>query len=85
MLRGGGSDQPLSTADRRNPSLLLQLILENNGVDDVSASNAPPRCEADTIIQQIEAMVFNQQSPAPIACHGRLPVVARSLEQGFPA
>jgi hypothetical protein len=39
---------------------MLELILENDGINDVPASDAPPRCEADAIIQQIEAMVFNQ-------------------------
>ena len=47
-------------ADRCKPSLLLELILEDEGVDDVPASYTPPRFETDTIIQQIVAMIFDQ-------------------------
>jgi hypothetical protein len=60
VLRDGGWDQPVRLADRCKPSLLLELILEDEGVDDVPASNTPPRFETDAIIQQIVAMIFDQ-------------------------
>ena len=50
------------------------LVLQNQGVQDVSAADAPPAVEAEmpAVIEHIVELVTDHQPTTPHATHGRL-------------